>query len=83
MQRRATSLLASLALKQNDPSIAVEMLSSIERPGAIERSLKLIAYGQLNRPEDAVAILRYVVGAPTTVAATPKIYEEAVSVIQC
>lgn len=71
--------MVSLALAQNDPGVALELLSTVARPSAIDRSLKLMTLAQLDRPEEAVALLRSITSAPNTVQRIPKIYEEVVS----
>lgn len=57
--RRATSFLAALAIKQNAPHIAIEILSSIREARYIQiRCLKIVAYTHLQRYTDIVPILR-------------------------
>lgn len=57
--RRATAFLAALAIKQDAPHIAIEILSTIREARYIQiRCLKVAAYTDLHRFTDIVPILR-------------------------
>lgn len=57
--RRASSFLAALAIKQNMPHIAMEILSSLRDSRYIQlRNLKVLAYTQSSRFIDIVPIFR-------------------------
>lgn len=59
IMRRATTFLAALAIKQNSPHIAIEILSSVrEARYMLVRCLKVLAYTDLNRFTEIVPILR-------------------------
>lgn len=59
IMRRATTFLAALAIKQNSPHIATEILSSVkEARYMLVRCLKVLAYTDLNRFTEIVPILR-------------------------
>ncbi|GFW70602.1 pentatricopeptide repeat-containing protein 2, mitochondrial [Trichonephila clavipes] len=59
--RKALAFVVALALRQNKPDIALEILSSIDRfNNASAINLKLEALGQLGRLHDAFDILRRV-----------------------
>lgn len=59
VMRRATTFLAALAIKQNSPHIAIEILSSIrEARYMLVRCLKVSAFTDLNRFTEIVPILR-------------------------
>lgn len=57
--RRATAFLAALAIKQNAPQIAIEILSTIREARYIQiRCLKVLAYTDLQRFTEIVPIFR-------------------------
>lgn len=57
--RKAATFAAGLALEQKSPQIALEILSTIKDQGYVSvRNLKLITYAQLDRPDNALPILR-------------------------
>jgi len=59
IMRRATTFLAALAIKQNSPHIAVEILTSVKEARYIHiRCLKVLAYTELKRFTEIVPILR-------------------------
>lgn len=57
--RRATTFLAALAINQNAPHIAIEILVSVKEARYIDiRCLKVVAYTKLKRFTEIVPILR-------------------------
>ncbi|KAG8228418.1 hypothetical protein J437_LFUL003891 [Ladona fulva] len=59
--RRAVTFAAALAINQNSPHIALEILSCTQQLNYITvRNLKVAALADLRRPEDALPILRNV-----------------------
>lgn len=57
--RKAATFAAGLALEQNSPQIALEILSTIKDQSYVSvRNLKLITYAKLDRPDNAIPILR-------------------------
>ncbi|KAL1129869.1 hypothetical protein AAG570_012813 [Ranatra chinensis] len=59
--RRAATFAAALALKQNSPHIALEILTSMRQQTYVTiRNLKVAALADLGRPDDALPILRSV-----------------------
>lgn len=57
--RRTATFIAGLALKQNSPHIALEIVSTLrEQQYLTVRNIKTQAYAELDRPEDAIPILR-------------------------
>ncbi|XP_042909663.1 pentatricopeptide repeat-containing protein 2, mitochondrial isoform X2 [Parasteatoda tepidariorum] len=59
--RKALTFVVALALNQNKPDIALEILSSIDRYNNITgNNLKLLAYAGLGRTQDAFSILRQI-----------------------
>ena len=57
--RRATTFLAALAIKQNSPHIAIEILSSLREVRYIHiRCLKVLAYTNLKKFTEIVPIFR-------------------------
>ncbi|KYM94058.1 PREDICTED: pentatricopeptide repeat-containing protein 2, mitochondrial-like [Cyphomyrmex costatus] len=59
IMRRATTFLSALAIKQNSPHIAIEILSTIREARYIQiRCLKVVAYTNLKRFTEIVPILR-------------------------
>lgn len=59
IMRRATTFLAALAIKQNAPHIAIEILSTVKEGRYIQiRCLKVAAYTDLKRFTEIVPILR-------------------------
>ncbi|KAK9498123.1 hypothetical protein O3M35_004002 [Rhynocoris fuscipes] len=57
--RRAGTFTAALALNQNEPDVALEVLSSLKQQNYVTvRNLKLSAFADLNRFEDILYILR-------------------------
>ncbi|KAK2708553.1 pentatricopeptide repeat-containing protein 2, mitochondrial-like [Artemia franciscana] len=57
--RQRVTLIASIALRQNDPNTALDFLTRMdERTGILPRNLKVIAYSYLDRPEDALSTIR-------------------------
>lgn len=57
--RKAATFAAGLALEQKAPQIALEILSTIKDQSYVSvRNLKLITYAQLDRPDNAIPILR-------------------------
>ncbi|KAK7791978.1 hypothetical protein R5R35_010148 [Gryllus longicercus] len=62
--RRAVAFSAALAINQNAPHIALEMLSSVSRPNYVTiRNLKIAALADLGRPEDTFPLLRSILEA--------------------
>ncbi|KAG5311050.1 PTCD2 protein, partial [Acromyrmex insinuator] len=59
IMRRATTFLAALAIKQNSPHIAIEILSTLRETRYIQiRCLKVLAYTDLKRFTEIVPIFR-------------------------
>ncbi|XP_011878140.1 PREDICTED: pentatricopeptide repeat-containing protein 2, mitochondrial-like [Vollenhovia emeryi] len=59
IMRRATTFLAALAIKQNAPHIAIEILSTLKEVRYIHiRCLKVVAYTDLDRFTEIVPIIR-------------------------
>lgn len=57
--RKATTFLTALAIKQNAPHIAIEIISTIRMVRYIDvRCLKIVAYTELKRFTEIVPILR-------------------------
>lgn len=57
--RKAATFAAGLALEQNSPQVALEILSTIKDQFYVSvRNLKVITYSQLDRPDNAIPILR-------------------------
>lgn len=57
--RRATTFLTALAIKQNAPHIAIEIMSTIREARYIDiRCLKVWAYTELKRFTEIVPIIR-------------------------
>jgi hypothetical protein len=57
--RRVLSYACALALKQNAPQIALEILSTAKQPNYVTiRNLKCWALADLNRPDDIMPLLR-------------------------
>lgn len=57
--RKAATFAAGLALEQNAPDIALEILSTIKDQFYVTvRNLKVMAYAELDRPGNAIPILR-------------------------
>lgn len=71
--RRAATFIAALALNQNAPHIAAEIISCVNTQGYVTiRNIKVAALADLNRLEDALAVLRQAVQVdnPNQVKAT-------------
>lgn len=67
--RKASTFAAGLALKNNAPHIALEILSSVQRQNYVTiRNLKVLSLIELGRYEDTIPILRTVldVDSPTS-----------------
>lgn len=59
IMRRASTFVAALAIKQNSPHIAIEILSTMREARYIDvRCLKIVAYTDLKRFTEIVPILR-------------------------
>lgn len=59
--RKATTFAAALAINQNAPHIAMEILSGVKQQNYMTvRNLKAIALTDLGRPDDVLPILRSV-----------------------
>uniref|UniRef100_A0A0K8T303 Pentatricopeptide repeat-containing protein 2 n=1 Tax=Lygus hesperus TaxID=30085 RepID=A0A0K8T303_LYGHE len=59
--RRAATFAAALAINQNEPGVALEILSTVQRQTYVTvRNLKVCALADLGRPDDALPILRNV-----------------------
>lgn len=59
--RKAAAFAAGLALQQNAPHIALEIISTLKDQHYLTvRNIKALAYADLNRPEDALPVLRSV-----------------------
>ncbi|XP_012216791.1 pentatricopeptide repeat-containing protein 2, mitochondrial [Linepithema humile] len=59
IMRRASTFVAALAIKQNSPHIAIEILSTLKEARYIDvRCLKVVAYTDLKRFTEIVPILR-------------------------
>ncbi|XP_014250577.1 pentatricopeptide repeat-containing protein 2, mitochondrial-like [Cimex lectularius] len=59
--RRAGTFAAALAIEQNAPHIALEILTSMKKQSYVTiRNLKMSALAALGRPEDTLSILRAV-----------------------
>lgn len=57
--RRSITFAASLALKQNDPQLCLDILSSSRQQNYVTvRNLKALAFAHLGRFDDVLAILR-------------------------
>ncbi|XP_014662924.1 PREDICTED: pentatricopeptide repeat-containing protein 2, mitochondrial-like [Priapulus caudatus] len=62
MPRRAIAFLAMLALNRGDPAAALEVLFTLREVNYITtRNLKLIALADLDRVDEALPVLRYVI----------------------
>ncbi|XP_046403945.1 pentatricopeptide repeat-containing protein 2, mitochondrial-like [Ischnura elegans] len=60
--RRAITFAAALAVNQNSPHVAIEILSCTQQPNYVTvRNLKIAALADLGRVEDAFPILRNVI----------------------
>lgn len=60
--RKATTFAAGLAIAQNAPHIALEILSTSKQQNYLTiRNLKVLALADVGRPEDAVPIFRSVI----------------------
>ncbi|XP_071454606.1 pentatricopeptide repeat-containing protein 2, mitochondrial-like [Hetaerina americana] len=60
--RRAVTFAAALAINQNSPHIALEILSCTQHPNYITvRNLKVAALADLGRASDALPILRHII----------------------
>ncbi|XP_076622378.1 pentatricopeptide repeat-containing protein 2, mitochondrial [Colletes latitarsis] len=58
---RSTSLLAALALQQNSPQMALEILSTLDKQNFIDcRCLKILAYIRLKKYVQIIPIIRHV-----------------------
>ncbi|KAI4501240.1 hypothetical protein M0802_003613 [Mischocyttarus mexicanus] len=57
--RRVISLLSGLAINQNSPEVALELLTLLRSNYIENRSLKVLAFTKLNRFADVSYILRY------------------------
>jgi len=58
--RRAVSYASALALNQDAPQVALEIISSCRTSNYVTiRNLKMWALAALNRPEDCLPLLRY------------------------
>jgi len=58
--RRSTAFAAALALNQNAPQVALEILTNSRTSNYVTiRNLKAWALAELNRPDDCLPILRY------------------------
>ncbi|KAF6200678.1 hypothetical protein GE061_005121 [Apolygus lucorum] len=59
--RRAATFAAALAINQNEPGVALEILTTVKRQTYVTvRNLKICALADLGRPDDALPILRNV-----------------------
>ncbi|CAD7077112.1 unnamed protein product [Hermetia illucens] len=59
--RKAAAFAAGLALRQNSPHVALEIVANQKDQQYITmRNIKALAYAEMNRPEDALPILRSV-----------------------
>lgn len=59
--RKGAAFVAALALKQNAPHIALEIITTVKQQNYMTcRNIKVIALSDLNRPETALPILRHV-----------------------
>lgn len=57
--RKAVTALASLALKQNDADVALELLSLTQQPNYITvRNIRILSMSKMGRLEDISYILR-------------------------
>ncbi|KDR07029.1 pentatricopeptide repeat-containing protein 2, mitochondrial-like [Zootermopsis nevadensis] len=62
--RRAVTFAAGMALNQNAPHIAFEMISDVQQHNYVTiRNLKAAALADIGRPEDALPILRSILDA--------------------
>lgn len=61
--RRAISFFSALALKQNDPEVALESLTMIETPAnsAVLLTIRLMALASLKRIDDILYIIRNII----------------------
>ncbi|XP_054277522.1 pentatricopeptide repeat-containing protein 2, mitochondrial-like [Macrosteles quadrilineatus] len=65
--RRAVTYSAALAINQGAPHIALELLSSLSRQTYVTiRNLKVSALADVNRPDDALPVLRSVLEEDAT-----------------
>ncbi|RZF45660.1 hypothetical protein LSTR_LSTR010611 [Laodelphax striatellus] len=57
--RKTITYSAALAINQNDPHAAIELLAKVPKQNYVTvRNLKVLALNQLNRPEDSILILK-------------------------
>lgn len=76
---KAITFAAGLAVAQNAPHIALEMLSSSNRQNYVTvRNLKVASLADLNRPEDAFPILRKILEIDVPVERKQTFSEEAI-----
>uniref|UniRef100_A0A1B0DDZ8 Pentacotripeptide-repeat region of PRORP domain-containing protein n=1 Tax=Phlebotomus papatasi TaxID=29031 RepID=A0A1B0DDZ8_PHLPP len=69
--RRASTLAAGLALKQNNPAVALEIVSSIRQHSYMTvRNIKILAMAKVNRFEEALVNLKGLIEVEVTAAGT-------------
>ncbi|KAK2724621.1 pentatricopeptide repeat-containing protein 2, mitochondrial-like isoform X2 [Artemia franciscana] len=57
--RRGVEIAAAVALKQRDPGLALELLTAIDfSNNLLTRNLKILAYSSMDRPEEALRIIK-------------------------
>lgn len=62
--RRAITFAAALALQQNAPHVALEIIGTVVKQNYVTvRNIKIAAYAQLGRPDDALALLKGILEA--------------------
>jgi len=71
--RRCISYAASLALHQNAPQVALEILSNTRNSNYVSiRNLKLLSLAELDRPDDCLPILRFSIEFDSSTATEAK-----------
>lgn len=59
--RKTTTFAAALAIAQNQPHIALEIVGTVRQQGYMTvRNIKVLALAQLGRADDAILVLRSV-----------------------
>lgn len=78
--RRAGTFAAALAIEQNEPGVALEILTSMKQQGYVTvRNLKVSALADLGRPDDALPLLRTSLNADRATEKKSTYCEEVIS----
>jgi len=87
--RRTITYACALAVNQNSPNVALEVLSNVQNTNYVSvRNLKMLALADIGRPDDALPILRYSLefdnptGDTTKATVCPDVMEKIAEAVQ-